>query len=118
MIICVTKEPTPRYKKVKSLKLRQRPVATENLVAQQTEPAEAAQPALHEPELAQAATPKAEAKVTTLTERDIPITRPENYKYTPEEIALLKKQANEAYLKWAELELEISKYNLEQASSK
>jgi hypothetical protein len=104
--------------KVKSRKLRQRPVATENLVAQQIEPAETAQPAVHEPELAQVAAPKAEPKVTTLTERDIPITRPENYKYTPEEIALLKKQANEAYLKWAELELEISKYNLEQASSK
>ena len=44
----------------------------------------------------------------TLTERDIPITRPENYKYTPEELALLKKQASEAYLKWVELELEIS----------
>lgn len=114
----VTKEPTPRYKKVKSPKLRQRPVATENLVAQQIEPAETAQPAVHGPELAQVAAPKAEPKVTTLTERDIPITRPENYKYTPEEIALLKKQANEAYLKWAELELEISKYNLEQASSK
>lgn len=51
--------------------------------------------------------------VVTLTERDIPITRPENYKYTPEEIALLKQQANEAYLKWVELELEISKYTLE-----
>lgn len=114
--------------KVKSRKLRQRPVATENLLAQQTAPAEAAQPAAHEAEhaktaaheqeLAQTAAPKAEPKMTTLTERDIPITRPENYKYTPEEIALLKKQANEAYLKWAELELEISKYNLEQASSK
>ena len=51
--------------------------------------------------------------VVMLTERDIPITRPENYKYTPEEIALLKQQANEAYLKWVELELEISKYTLE-----
>ena len=50
----------------------------------------------------------------TLTERDIPITRPENYKYTPEELALLKKQASEAYLKWVELELEISRYILEQ----
>jgi hypothetical protein len=54
----------------------------------------------------------------TLTERDIPITRPENYKYTPEEIALLKKQANEAYLKWVELELEISRYTLEQTAQK
>ncbi len=56
--------------------------------------------------------------VVTLTERDIPITRPENYRYTPEEIALMKKQANEAYLKWAQLELEIAKYNLEQTAQK
>lgn len=54
----------------------------------------------------------------TLTESDIPITRPENYKYTPEEIALMKKQANEAYLKWVELELEISKYTLEKMAQK
>ena len=54
----------------------------------------------------------------TLTERDIPVTRPENYKYTPEEIALMKKQANEAYLKWVELELEIAKHNIEQTAQK
>lgn len=54
----------------------------------------------------------------TLTERDIPITRPENYKYTAEELALLKKQASEAYLKWVELELEISRYTLEQTVQK
>ena len=53
-------------------------------------------------------------KPAVLTERDIPITRPENYRYTPEEIALLKKQADEAYVKWVQLELEIAKYNLEQ----
>ena len=57
---------------------------------------------------------QAEAKPTVLTECDIPITRPENYRYTPEEIALLKKQANEAYIKWVQLELEIAKCNLEQ----
>ncbi|MBQ0048575.1 MAG: hypothetical protein KBT33_13900 [Prevotellaceae bacterium] len=57
--------------------------------------------------------PSAEPQPRMLTERDIPITRPENYKYTKEEIALMKKQANEAYLKWVELEIEISKYNLE-----
>ena len=66
------------------------------------------------PELAQAVTQ--DAKTVTLTERDIPITRPENYKYTPEEIALLKKQADEAYLKWVELELEIAKHHLEQTA--
>ena len=58
----------------------------------------------------------AEPKPKMLTERDIPITRPENYQYTPEEIALLKKQADEAYLKWVELELEIAKYNQEQTA--
>ena len=69
-------------------------------------------------ELAVAETVKPQEKVVTLTERDIPITRPENYKYTPEELALMKKQANEAYLKWAQLELEIAKYNLEQTAQK
>ncbi len=77
-------------------------------------------PAVEEPpkELAVAETVKPQEKVVTLTERDIPITRPENYKYTPEELALMKKQANEAYLKWAQLELEIAKYNLEQTVQK
>ncbi len=60
----------------------------------------------------------AQAATTTLSERDIPITRPENYEYTPEEIALMKKQANEAYLKWVELELQIAKYHLEQTAQK
>jgi hypothetical protein len=69
-------------------------------------------------ELAVAETAKPQEKMVTLTERDIPITRPENYKYTPEELALMKKQANEAYLKWAQLELEIAKYNLEQTAQK
>lgn len=62
--------------------------------------------------------PHNEMATVMLTERDIPITRPENYKYTPEEIALLKQQANEAYLKWVELELEISKYTLEKMAQK
>ncbi len=53
-----------------------------------------------------------------LSESDIPITRPENLRYTKEELALMKKQANEAYLKWMELELEISKYNIEQTAQK
>lgn len=63
-------------------------------------------------------TPTVEPQPRMLTERDIPITRPENYKYTKEEIALMKKQANEAYLKWVELELEISRYNLENTALK
>lgn len=57
-------------------------------------------------------------KPRVLTERDIPITRPENLKYTKEELALMKRQANEAYIKWIELELEIARYNQEQTALK
>ena len=79
----------------------------EPLLAQETtETAHAEEIPIHTEETASA----------TLTERDIPITRPENLKYTPEEIALMKQQATEAYLKWVQLELEISKYNLEQTA--
>ena len=89
------------------------------LLAQETTAAEPVTPEVkaeeeQQAELAQAVTQ--DAKPVTLTERDIPITRPENYKYTPEEIALLKKQADEAYLKWVELELEIAKHHLEQTA--
>ena len=89
------------------------------LLAQETTATESVTPEVKaeeeaKPELAQAVTQ--DAKTVTLTERDIPITRPENYKYTPEEIALLKKQADEAYLKWVELELEIAKHHLEQTA--
>ena len=86
-----------------------RPIAIEEapLLAQETtETAHAEEIPIHTEETASA----------TLTERDIPITRPENLKYTPEEIALMKQQATEAYLKWVQLELEISKYNLEQTA--
>ena len=91
------------------------------LLAQETKAEQpAAKPTAEEvhKDMAIAETAKPQEKMVTLTERDIPITRPENYKYTPEELALMKKQANEAYLKWAQLELEIAKHNLEQASSK
>lgn len=76
-------------------------------------------PTTEEPLLAQETAPaeeKATERNVTLSEHDIPITRPENLKYTPEEMALLKKQANEAYLKWVELELEISKHYLQQTA--
>lgn len=71
-----------------------------------------------QPVLVAEAAPQPAAKMKVITERDIPITRPENYQHTPEELALLKKQAAEAYLKWVELELEISRNNLEQAMQK
>ena len=99
----------PKAKK----KLRRNPVvAPDKLMAAQTA-ADSAQPVL-----VAAAAPQPAAKMKVITERDIPITRPENYQHTPEEIALLKKQAAEAYLKWVELELEISRNNLEQAIQK
>ena len=91
------------------------------LLAQETKAEEpVAKPVVDEvhKDLAVAETAKSQKMMVTMTERDIPITRPENYKYTPEELALMKKQANEAYLKWAQLELEIAKHNLEQTAQK
>ena len=99
----------PKAKK----KLRRNPVVVpDKLMAAQTA-SDSAQPVL-----VAAAAPQPAAKMKVITERDIPITRPENYQHTPEELALLKKQAAEAYLKWVELELEISRNNLEQAMQK
>ncbi|MBR5039198.1 MAG: hypothetical protein IKX65_10825 [Prevotella sp.] len=91
---------------VKPAKQQYKPVTTDNLLAQEITPSE------------QTTTEKVstEEPTVTLTESDIPITRPENYKHTPEELALLRKQADEAYLKWVELELEISKNNLQQTA--
>ena len=95
-------------------KKQQTPDVKEPQIAQETVPAETVSI-----ETLKAETPAiAQAATTTLTERDVPITRPENLKYTPEEMALMKKQANEAYLKWVELELEIAKYHLEQTAQK
>ena len=90
----------PKKVETPSVVPQKQPATTEQLLAQETKLVEQ----------------KVEQKSVTLTERDIPITRPENYKYTPEEIALMKKQANEAYLKWVELEMEIAKNNLEQTA--
>lgn len=99
--------------KAKKKPLRRNPVVVpDKLMAAQTA-ADSAQPVL-----VAAAAPQPAAKMKVITERDLPITRPENYQHTPEEIALLKKQAAEAYLKWVELELEISRNNLEQAMQK
>lgn len=91
---------------VKSAKQQYKLVTTDNLLAQEITPAE-------QPTTEKVST---EEPTVTLTESDIPITRPENYKHTPEELALLRKQADEAYLKWVELELEISKNNLQQTA--
>ena len=100
-------------------KKQQTPVVAEPQIAQETAPAETVSIETLKAETMKAETPAiAQAATTTLTERDVPITRPENLKYTPEEMALMKKQANEAYLKWVELELEIAKYHLEQTAQK
>lgn len=100
-------------------KKRLTPVVAEPQIAQETVPAETVSIETLKAETMKAETPAiAQAATTTLTERDVPITRPENLKYTPEEMALMKKQANEAYLKWVELELEIAKYHLEQTAQK
>ena len=92
------------------------PKAAKPAIAAPAKP-EAIEPAVEHVLAAATTVPKAvaEEKMVTMSERDIPITRPENYKYTPEELAQLKKQAAEAYLKWVELEMEISRNNLEQA---
>ena len=106
-------EPVAPAAQPKAKKLRRNPVVVpDKLMAAQTA-ADSAQPVL-----VAATAPQPAAKMKVITERDIPITRPENYQHTPEEIALLKKQAAEAYLKWVELELEISRNNLEQAMQK
>ena len=52
-----------------------------------------------------------------LTENDFPITNPENLRHTDEEIAILQEKANEAYLKWWELELEIANYYLDKQTA-
>ena len=108
--------------KVKKVKVKTTIVKSDAaLLAQETKTEDSAATSVidevHQ-DLAVVETEKTQEKVVTLTERDIPITRPENYKYTPEELALMKKQANEACLKWAQLELEIAKYNLEQTAQK
>ena len=68
-------------------------------------------------DLAMAEKPTEDPKPRTISESDLPITRPENLRYTKEEIALMKRQAAEAYIKWMELELEIAKYNIEQTAN-
>ena len=92
----ITKEPSHCYtKKV------QTPVAKHDaaLLAQETPAIETpATPTVEEVnDLAVVETAKPQEKMVTLTERDIPISRPENYQYTPEELALMKKQANEGF---------------------
>lgn len=66
----------------------------------------------------QGAPVQTDRETVVLTEQDLPVTRPENLKYTAEELVLLKQRAKEAHRKWLELELEleIAEYNLEQTA--
>ena len=89
---------------------------TEQVLLAQEETADRSKEVSASSEIAPTELPRTQAKPqqVVLTERDIPISRPENYRYTPEELALMRRQANEAYLKWMELEMEIAKHQLEQ----
>lgn len=107
----VVETPQPQ----KQRKQQRKAVVAEQLLAQESAPVEEAATE-HAAETANDVAMTPQTKPKTLTDSDIPITRPENYKYTPEEIALMKKQAAEAYLKWVELELEIAKHNMEQTA--
>jgi len=109
----VVETPQPQ----KQRKQQRKAVVVEQLLAQESAPVEEAATE-HATETANDVAMTPQTKPKTLTDSDIPITRPENYKYTPEEIALMKKQAAEAYLKWVELELEIAKHNMEQTAQK
>ena len=106
----------PRQIAAQHKKLQHKTVVAEQQKIEKAAIAEAVAAEVHKPADNQPLT--ASRQPETLTDSDIPITRPENYKYTPEEIALMKRQANEAYLKWVELELEIAKYNQEQTAQK
>lgn len=106
----------PRQIAAQHKKLQHKTVVAEQQKPEKAAIAEAVAAEVHKPADSQPQT--ASRQPETLTDSDIPITRPDNYKYTPEEIALMKRQANEAYLKWVELELEIAKYNLEQTAQK
>ena len=106
----------PRQIAAQHKKLQHKTVVAEQQKTEKVAIAEAVAAEVHKPADNQPQT--ASRQPETLTDSDIPITRPDNYKYTPEEIALMKRQANEAYLKWVELELEIAKYNLEQTAQK
>ena len=107
----VVETPQPQ----KQRKQQRKAVVAEQLLAQESAPVEESATE-HAAETANDVAMTPQTKPKTLTDSDIPITRPENYKYTPEEISLLKKQAAEAYLKWVELELEIAKHNMEQTA--
>ena len=113
------RESQPRQISAQPKKLKPKTVMAEQMIAQAENQSQTAHgDSSPDPSLSETYQENRPHEPKTLTDSDIPITRPENYKYTPEEIALMKRQANEAYLKWVELELEIAKYNQEQTAQK
>ena len=71
-------------------------------------------PSITEQEVAMVEEPTFESEPEVLSDRDLPITSPENFRLTKEELALIVRQENEAYLKQVKQELEIAKYNQKQ----
>lgn len=71
-------------------------------------------PAITEREVAVIEKTTIESDPEILSDRDLPITSPENFRLTREEQALMVRLENEAFLKQVKQELEIAKYNQRQ----
>ena len=71
-------------------------------------------PAITEREVAVVEKTTIESEPEILSDRDLPITSPENFRLTREEQALMVRLENEAFLKQVKQELEIAKYNQRQ----
>ena len=71
-------------------------------------------PAITEREVAVVEKTIIESEPEILSDRDLPITSPENFRLTREEQALMVRLENEAFLKQVKQELEIAKYNQRQ----
>ena len=71
-------------------------------------------PAITEREVAVVEKTTIESDPEILSDRDLPITSPENFRLTREEQALMVRLENEAFLKQVKQELEIAKYNQRQ----
>ena len=76
--------------------------------------AKAETPAITEREVAVVEKTTIESEPEILSDRDLPITSPENFRLTREEQALMVRLENEAFLKQVKQELEIAKYNQRQ----
>ena len=71
-------------------------------------------PTITEREVAVVEKTTIESEPEILSDRDLPITSPENFRLTREEQALMVRLENEAFLKQVKQELEIAKYNQRQ----